>query len=517
MKLIKIILNIHYLNNDEYKVKNEKNLIIKIKMDVSKFGTIIDPSWYISQLNWDRNQPRNNLSSFHVENPITKKLNPHIDNATIFRDQQQIKDWTYLEKIKRLYHDDKYRNRLRYLNPYEELKNSVFINRAAVKLANIDAVFDFTHHRGGIISPQGMTGDDPQSTTQKIYGFLDLAGAPGGFTDYIMYRMPLHGRGYGISLREGPDTNEALIWDPKILNLPKNQFSVLWGEDNTGNLFTNSRWLIDHLQQVPLSLIAADGAYSVEGLEEDQEKLSSRIILTEIAIGLELLEDMSTNPDGTFVCKIFDSFKPVTRDLLWILCQSFNSMSIFKPISSRPGNSERYIVCQGLRKNIAHYYSQQLLNFNDNYHDDYCLFDDVDQSFLDYLYLTNQENIDRQIYYGEKVIRSFIDDEKIDQVNIIRVQNIWNIPPSPDIMKRHLPSDKIIPMISSEPNGEPSKDIEQKLEKYYVTPLKDIMIEPPLKLTETTTVQHNIILDPIGQTIQLNKSVISKSKPRRQK
>lgn len=52
---------------------------------------------------------------------------------------------------------------------------------------------------------------------------------------------------------------------------------------------------------------------------------------------------------GTFVCKFFDILEEFTGDLVWLLYQVFDTICITKPLSSRPANSERYIICKGLR------------------------------------------------------------------------------------------------------------------------------------------------------------------------
>jgi cap1 methyltransferase len=53
---------------------------------------------------------------------------------------------------------------------------------------------------------------------------------------------------------------------------------------------------------------------------------------------------------GNFVCKIFDCFTPFTVGLLYLLYRHFEDFSILKPCTSRPANSERYVVCKNLRE-----------------------------------------------------------------------------------------------------------------------------------------------------------------------
>lgn len=51
---------------------------------------------------------------------------------------------------------------------------------------------------------------------------------------------------------------------------------------------------------------------------------------------------MSLSPTGGhFVCKTFDLFTPFSVGLIYLLHLSFDRLSLFKPITSRPANSER--------------------------------------------------------------------------------------------------------------------------------------------------------------------------------
>ena len=46
-------------------------------------------------------------------------------------------------------------------------------------------------------------------------------------------------------------------------------------------------------------------------------------------------------PGGHFVCKVFDMFTPFSVGLFYLLYRSFDKVCIFKPVTSRPANSER--------------------------------------------------------------------------------------------------------------------------------------------------------------------------------
>ena len=44
---------------------------------------------------------------------------------------------------------------------------------------------------------------------------------------------------------------------------------------------------------------------------------------------------------GHFVCKLFDIFTPFSVGLVYLMYRVFRRVSIFKPVTSRPANSER--------------------------------------------------------------------------------------------------------------------------------------------------------------------------------
>lgn len=49
-------------------------------------------------------------------------------------------------------------------------------------------------------------------------------------------------------------------------------------------------------------------------------------------------------PGGHFLCKTFDLFTPFSIGLVYLLYCCFERVSIFKPVTSRPANSERWEV-----------------------------------------------------------------------------------------------------------------------------------------------------------------------------
>lgn len=52
---------------------------------------------------------------------------------------------------------------------------------------------------------------------------------------------------------------------------------------------------------------------------------------------------------GTFVLKMFTIFECNSLCRMYLLCCAFDSVLVKKPVTSRQGNSEVYVVCRGYK------------------------------------------------------------------------------------------------------------------------------------------------------------------------
>jgi cap1 methyltransferase len=222
-------------------------------------------------------------------------------------------------------------------NPYEKLGRSVFQNRAAVKLANIDALYNLTGSFNVFSSE-----DSPN------YVFCDIASAPGSWSEYLQFRRP-NAQGYAMSIRS--DDN-SLNFNTKKLNMEKMKIEYgPKGPDDTGDLYTHHSYFANLVRMdnpEGVDLVMADGGFEVDGREDMQEILSSRLILTELLVAIKCLKE-----NGKMLCKLFDSVLPITQDIIYIASLCFEKISIIKPISSRPANAERYLIGHNYRPEIG--------------------------------------------------------------------------------------------------------------------------------------------------------------------
>lgn len=123
---------------------------------------------------------------------------------------------------------------------------------------------------------------------------------------------------------------------------PNNWF---FGPDNTGDILNpnnivNGIWPRFAQEDIKCDLITADGSVSCQHDPNNQELIVTPIKMAEIAAALKCLKKR-----GMFVIKYFTCFEPQTICQLWLLASVFRRFNIFKPVTSKPGNSEIYIIC----------------------------------------------------------------------------------------------------------------------------------------------------------------------------
>ena len=233
-------------------------------------------------------------------------------------------------------------------NPFEGLDegflHTMFLNRAGIKLANMDALlgFSLTHCHSG-----------------RDFTFVDLCGAPGGFSEYLLKRCPSPCHGYGMSLRGTNEHGRGVSWKlHHILNNTDGTFKTCYGRDGTGDVY---RWEnIEALQREITSdtsfvegkvhLVVADGGFDAQRDAECQEEVAQKLIVCQASAALTLLRK-----DGTLVMKMFGFQTSTTRTLVKALFQAFDKMTVVKPISSRPASAERYVVFAGYKGAPPHF------------------------------------------------------------------------------------------------------------------------------------------------------------------
>lgn len=179
-----------------------------------------------------------------------------------------------------------------------------------------------------------------------IYGAL--CEGPGGFIEAFNFYRKMRKENYrdtivAMTLKD-PINNYVPSWNKsqKILKDCKHIY-ITYGADNTGNIYNidNIKSYKNIFCDYKADLITGDGGFDFSNDYDNQEQVTAHLIFSEIVTGL-----ITLNEGGNMIIKIFDSFKHITVDIIYILCKYFKNIYITKPFTSRPLNSEKYIVCK---------------------------------------------------------------------------------------------------------------------------------------------------------------------------
>jgi cap1 methyltransferase len=252
--------------------------------------------------------------------------------------------------------------------------NQIFMNRSAMKLANLDAILDFSLTRVSCPSPYQQ---------HLPFLFADLCGAPGGFSEYLMRRCNANGipcRGYGMSLLGTNEHGRGTQWKLRDMREGWCDYRVFQGADGTGDIYKwenveslhyeittdmQTAGLLPPQQGVfdggKMDLVVADGGFDAQRDSECQEELAQKIVVCQAAAALALLAR-----GGTLVIKMFGFRTAVVRAVMNDLFTAFDKTVAIKPISSRPASAERYVVFTGFHGispgwNGVHWRSQMFL------------------------------------------------------------------------------------------------------------------------------------------------------------
>ena len=237
------------------------------------------------------------------------------------------------------------------INPFEMLNHprhgcNPFVNRAGLKIANVDAVI------GGDLTPlEGWDGSrDGSRDGSKEFKFVDLCGAPGGFSEYVFSRCSsksISARGWGMSLIGSNDEGEGTGWKLDHMLTTNNdvRFTVCCGQDGSGDIYStqNVESLVKSVGS-RVELVLADGGFDKQRDHAEQEKIATKIVGAQMSACTLLLAE-----GGSFVLKYFGSSREITREMFYRMSKCFLDFDVVKPVSSRPASAERYAVFRGFR------------------------------------------------------------------------------------------------------------------------------------------------------------------------
>lgn len=215
------------------------------------------------------------------------------------------------------------------------------LSRSFFKMIEMINTFDFLNDRNPIQS-------------------FHLAEGPGGFIEAFNYKRKNPADVYyGMTLIN--DNSNIPSWKKAshILNSNKN-IKLEYGASKNGDLFLKENLLYCNKKYAKcMDYITGDGGFDFSSDFNNQEDISFKLILSQVFYAL-----IMQKKGGHFVLKIFDVFKIKTVEVIYLLCNLYENVFIFKPNTSRSANSEKYIICRNYKNNNKRIISNIIENFD---------------------------------------------------------------------------------------------------------------------------------------------------------
>jgi 23S rRNA U2552 (ribose-2'-O)-methylase RlmE/FtsJ len=173
---------------------------------------------------------------------------------------------------------------------------------------------------------------------------MHVCEGPGGFIEALYEMSSQRNRtmssSYAMTLR----STHTMIpgWRRASQFLQKHStVHLLYGPHRTGDIYEpeNQEACVEAVGTQGVQIATADGGFDFSDDFHAQERSILRLL---VCSSLILLQTVAM--DGDIVLKLFDCNSPVTRDLITLLASCFKSWTLYKPVTSRPCNSEWYFL-----------------------------------------------------------------------------------------------------------------------------------------------------------------------------
>ncbi|KAK6046250.1 ribosomal RNA large subunit methyltransferase J [Cooperia oncophora] len=142
---------------------------------------------------------------------------------------------------------------------------------------------------------------------------------------------------------EGTSSCDMLLEDEIILGQPERWH---FGRDSSGDI---TKWDDNYIASLVCNgcfhLVTADGSLYTQDVPGEQESKTLPLLESEFRIAQQLLAN-----GGSFIIKIYTMYLPETRLLISDIASHFADVYVFKPMCSKGGNNERYLICLGFNR-----------------------------------------------------------------------------------------------------------------------------------------------------------------------
>lgn len=184
----------------------------------------------------------------------------------------------------------------------------------------------------------------------KVYKTAHIAEGPGGFIECLVDYFKKYGVNYseihGITL----ESHEKKIPCWKLSKGILNSNRIKLFQNNNGNLYftKNIDEFVSAVGEETCDFITGDGGFDFSSDFNNQEQQSFKLMVSQVYTALLIQKE-----SGHFVLKVFDIFSLDTIKLIATCASCYKEFYIIKPNTSRPANSEKYILFSGFKKTDA--------------------------------------------------------------------------------------------------------------------------------------------------------------------
>lgn len=317
-----------------------------------------------------------------------------------------------------------------YINYYDFLVKEPIINRAFYKYWEIintfdifknynydtedDIVFHCAEAPGGFIQGTNIFLQlDSQIPKIIVHDQKDDKPDEDGFIHVKTKRKPKEKKKYKIytiSLNKDlPQYSNYNLpsYNKRVIN---RNICISYGKDNTGDInnLENINYIKDSMHDKAY-LITADGGFDEGNDFNNKEQLHYYLILNEIYSAIAVQKK-----NGHFILKVFDIFTNTSMHLLYLLSLLYEDVFIYKPKTSRPTNSEKYVICKYFKceettldkvTTVIFQLSKTLKLMKKNKYNCFELFAEIPLEFINKIKQMNDHYVDKQCKFLEKAIK----------------------------------------------------------------------------------------------------------------
>jgi len=256
---------------------------------------------------------------------------------------------TLIEQIKNLDWKNKeseIQDAKKVTNAYEDIHEKFFNKRQSLQLANINYLFEKELIKYNSI----------------FEGFPALiVGDNGGFADFILYYTIKIGS-YNPTIFVIPEKKNSIKdikYRKEIQEKAGEHVNILnefYGENR--DIDENSKISVDFINNIAKKIFEKTEVNMVDlfiarkvikfNPEYSQEIKYEKFLLINTLLAFKCLSH-----GGNFIIKLYDTFTPFTIGLIYMIFKNFESVTIFKPVTTRQYSSSRFLVAEKYLKQTS--------------------------------------------------------------------------------------------------------------------------------------------------------------------